>query len=302
MLVRNRFLEEVKADGDVADSGSPVEESSNVVEEEEETSVLDLSDILADNDDDGAPKAVVKPKAEPSEPEGDDEPDPDEAQSEGKKPVEDKEKPSQPEEEVPEKVEPKKPAEPETPRKSFEELRAEEITRVEDMYKFNDEDARAVALEPEKVLPKLAARLYVDIYENVFRSIAQAVPSMMEGYTQQRTARQEAENTFYSEFPSLKGKQNLQSQIENGLAYFRQQNPTATRDQAIAAVGVQVSIANGIPLPQSYLEKMGVQVNKEPAKKKPPPITPANPGAGGSPPVQKSDNYYTRIAEEDIDD
>lgn len=153
--------------------------------------------------------------------------------------------------------------------------------------------------EPEKVLPKLAAQLHVDVFDAVFNSVVSALPQLFEMHSQQRTAREAAQSEFYSEFPTLKDPKYI-PQVETALLLYKQMNPNATRAQAIAHTGVQVSLANQLTLPEKYLKQMGVVSAPPPVA--PAAFVPASPGGARVPAPSGQPNYYEAIAQEDVVD
>lgn len=193
---------------------------------------------------------------------------------------------------------PAAPASTETP-VDFATLRSQQVDRLAQAYALSPEDARLMAIEPEKVMPKMAARLHVDVFEATFNALVAALPRLMESHSQARTAREEAKNEFFTEFPALKDPQ-YQTAVETAVSMFRQMNPSATRAQAIAAAGVQVSLAHQIPLPAKFMQGYTAMQAVPPVPAAP--FAPVGPGASGVPPAGGVPNYFAKIAEEDVED
>lgn len=267
-------------------------EASTEVEQEEVVNEIDFSEI----DDDVPAAKKPEPTEEPSKPSAEAELKPEPTQPATSESSQQEQQPQQQSAPEPQTAQPQQqPAQ--TPDRA--QLRSQELARVEQLYQFDEAGAREVALEPEKALPKLAARLYLDVFDNVVQTVVQSLPSLMENISQQRTARQEAENAFFTEFPGLKDSK-YAPQVQSALVAYKAQNPQATMEQAIANVGVQVSFANKVALPEKYLDALGLRPNTP--SRPSAPIAPAGPGGAGSAPVKPSDNYFTRVAEEDLAD
>jgi hypothetical protein len=158
-----------------------------------------------------------------------------------------------------------------------------------------------MAVEPERVIPKLAATLHLQVFEAVMHGITNYLPQVIEAQAAQRTTRDAVRNEFFSEFPALKdGK--YQRDVEAALVTYRQYNPQGTRAQAITHAGVHVSLAHGIALPEKYFKGMNGAVAPAPGEVRPAtPFTPAAPGSSQTPPPPASSNYYAKIAEEDLE-
>ncbi len=187
------------------------------------------------------------------------------------------------------------PAEPTAP--DFAALRSQQAERLATAYALSEEDARTMLVEPEKVIPKLAAQLHLDVFEATVNAIVSALPRIIESQTQQRTARELAKQEFYTEFPALEDSK-FERQVETAIVMYKQLNPQATRAQAIAAAGVQVSLANQIPLPTKFMS--GLSAPAEPTQQRSASFTPAGAGAPASTPGFVNPNYFTKIAEEDV--
>jgi hypothetical protein len=188
-----------------------------------------------------------------------------------------------------------------TPKPDFQQLRANEMTRLATAYALSEDDARSMAIEPEKVLPMMAAKVHLDVFEAVMHGITSLLPQFLEAQTQQRTASESAKTEFFSEFPGLKDDK-FQQEIKAALLTYRQFNPSATRAQAIAAAGVQVSLMHGVVLPEKYFKGLAGTTAPAPVETPRANFTPASPGGSTTPASPDPANYYTRIAQEEIFD
>jgi hypothetical protein len=181
---------------------------------------------------------------------------------------------------------------PAPPQPSLEELRAAELTRLADYYQLSQDETSRFAVEPEKVLPSLAARLHTSIAEAVFHGLGQALPRIIHEQIAARESRMQAETKFYGMFPGLK-KDEYQTQVHGALLFARQLNPHGTPEQIMRAAGVQMSIQLGLPLPT----ELG---GAPPPPPQPAPFTPAGAGAprGSAPSSSPNDNPFAVLANE----
>jgi hypothetical protein len=155
------------------------------------------------------------------------------------------------------------------------QLRAKYVDDLAKSYTLSAEDAQAVVLEPEKVLPRLFARTHVDIIETTVRSIHQQIPRLVEGAIGAMLAQTEQNRAFFSAWPGL-AKQEHVPVVQSIMQTYRQMNPTADWAKTVREVGATASIALKLPLPQEMLSGAGASVLATPVVN--PPILPANPG------------------------
>lgn len=155
--------------------------------------------------------------------------------------------------------------------RQWQEYQAKQQEQLEQYYAIDEESALALATEPEKVLPKLAAQLHMSVMQQVQAEIAQSIPTLLKG-TQEREVREsKAKNEFFTAWPELKGKENEVMQM--GLM-FRQLNPKATPQEAIQRIGEMTMNALGIARQQQQQQ----QQQQRPAA----PATPFRPAGGPS--------------------
>jgi hypothetical protein len=242
--------------------------------------------------DEGAPTGVEPEKAAPSEPV------PPAAPAAAPTPVE----PVAPEPPAaavaPEPAQPAAPvqAAPPAPTASPEELRGRYLQDLETAYGLSDADAQALLTEPEKVLPKLAAKMHLHVVDTVISAVMQNLPNAIQHIQQTRQTYSDAEEAFFSAWPALKDQKYRQT-VYNSVAAYRQLNPTAPMNEVIRAAGLNALITLRMPIPQELLGQPA-QAPVAP----PPAFTPANPGRGvGGPTQVQSDNPFTTLAQEFID-
>lgn len=125
--------------------------------------------------------------------------------------------------------------------------RQNNMTALEREYGLSEDDANTMLTEPEKVLPKLAATLHMNITEHVMRSVAAMVPNMI-GQVQESSQREnQAKSEFYKVNDDLADPKFTDAILQMG-AMYRQVNGSAPPQEAILAIGNLVRTAMGLPL------------------------------------------------------
>jgi len=210
-----------------SDEGAPAEPiADEELETSDEMSQDQIDDLIEDFD-------AVAEEAPASEPEPE-EPEPESAAEAGTEeesesnqndddPEKEQEPEPEPEAEKPEvKEEPEPEPEPEVveqqeeqpPEKSVEEFQAE----LEERYGLSEKDAEVMVTHPEKVLPKLAANMHMQIVTDVIKAVgamipqqfAQVVaanPQIIKQTMQKQTDAEAMETKFYESFPELQKKE-----------------------------------------------------------------------------------------------
>lgn len=172
------------------------------------------------------------------------------------------EEPAQPQPAAPEEVtSPAPEAQPETPTpeaaevpqltpeqqaeltRQWQEYQAKQQQELENFYAIDEESALALATEPEKVLPKLAAQLHMSVMQQVQAQIVQQMPQLLTGVQDRNVRETKAKDEFFSAWPELKGKE--QEVLQMGVM-FRQLNPKATPQEAVARIGEMTMNALGL--------------------------------------------------------
>lgn len=148
--------------------------------------------------------------------------------------------------------------------------RQQMLAAVEQQYAFSEEDATALQVEPEKVLPKLAARLHANILDNVMRTVAQQAPMLVAQQLRERNETQAAEEAFFSRWQDLRPHADKVQQVAQ---MWRQMYPQATMQEAIEGVGQAARALLG----------MGAQASAPPQVAPMAPTVPARPSARGAP-------------------
>jgi len=177
------------------------------------------------------------------------------------------------------------------PGQSYDELKSNAVAELEKRYALSQEDADAMISEPEAVIPKLAARLYVDIYENMMNMLQHQLPHVVRDVQTTSSRQQKDEEAFYTAWPALRNVDRNEL-IRIGQMY-RQLNPQATREQFIQDVGVQSMVRFRLPIP-GY--------NAPPPQPDVTPHMPARPTAPVMPNQSTGGNLFADLADEWIED
>jgi hypothetical protein len=160
---------------------------------------------------------------------------------------------------------------------NFEKHRAETLPRLEELYKLTDEEVEEARLEPDKALPKLAARLHYEVTTAVFNSVLGSLPQFVHQTLEVRKAETAAEDSFFSRWPDLKDEKH-KPVVVNSIKAYRQANPRATMAEVIDRAGLMAMLSLGInPQPQQP------QQQQPQAVPQPMPVPPLGAGAGGAP-------------------
>jgi len=166
------------------------------------------------------------------------------------------------------------------------------IGELEKHYTFSEDESAALLTEPELVLPKLAAKVHMEVLENSMRAMQAMVPVMMEQVKAHSEVQVRAKGLFSSINPDLADPSYEPAILQLGAAY-RQMNRTAGPEEASRAIGNLVRAALNMQMPQV---QQGFQ-QAAPAPVPSAPFAPVRGGGGGNrPPV--SDNVFTQLAEE----
>jgi hypothetical protein len=150
-----------------------------------------------------------------------------------------------------------------------------QLANFEKAYAFDEDAAARLQSEPEVELPKLAARLHMQITKQVLEGVQRIIPQLVPGVLQSQNTEKAATDMFFGANPDLKAHQ--QDVLVAGQM-FRKMNPKATPEEAVVKIGEMVRAAKGLP----PLEKGAATPTPTPAGRTQP-HKPVAPGAGGKP-------------------
>ena len=189
------------------------------------------------------------------------------------------------------------PAQPEQPAdyQAWRQNRETELAST--LYAINEADAQALLTEPETVLPRMAARMHMEVMESTMRALQSVLPQAIQGYTQHEQANTQAKQFFTGVNPDLANPAYEPYILQFGEVY-RKVNPTAGPEEAAKAIGALVRSALGIAAPQQGIAPPPQQVS-QPAT--PVPFTPAR-GSGTGNPAPTPANQFVQLANEFLND
>lgn len=114
----------------------------------------------------------------------------------------------------------------------------------ESVYKMTEEEAQEVLTSPEKVLPQLAARVHLEVVQNVLGTMAQTMPGVISGLLQAQKQNTEVMDQFFQKWPQLDRVKDKATVYEVAKVY-RQLNPQATMEEMFQAVGATAVVKLG---------------------------------------------------------
>lgn len=220
----------------------------------------------------GTPVAAQPPAATPDGTETDPEPQPDPNAEPEIQPVE------APPELTPEQMEARK--------QQYQEWRAAEETRLEAQYQFSEDEVAALQTEPERVLPKMAAKLFMDVQEAAVRSIVQVLPQIVGQVNTTQSRDQQASQVFLEANADLADPKFKADIMEQAVA-FRKKYPKATPQEAIKGIGRMVRALHGMPNPAAEGTPTPAPAPAPAGRKPAAPPKPHKPAMAGAAPAAK---------------
>lgn len=184
---------------------------------------------------------------------------------------------------------------PEEMQKEFAAARNQVMEQLEKTFALDEETADKFLTAPQEVVPKLAARLFLDVYESVMRGMHQSVPAMMQASQAYESKAQKAETDFYGKWPMLKNEQYQKTVLELGSAY-RRANPNASTEDFITNVGAAAVVALRLPY-NGIQEEVRLPAGMQQANQTPAPV-PGGKQPTQAPATQKSGNAFTDLSYE----
>lgn len=195
---------------------------------------------------------------------------------------------------------PSAPAGEPSPQPNYQEWRAnKEVELAEKTYSINDEDAAKLLTEPETVLPRMAARMHMEVMENAMRAVQAMIPQMMRQVQNTERVENSAKNLFAEKNPDLVDPKLEPVILELGMVY-RRVNPSTPADVAAVAIGNLVRASLGMVAPQPAGVPPGVVA--APMTTPAVPFTPARGGSGVTSLPPSNDVWGRLAAEFDADD
>ena len=182
---------------------------------------------------------------------------------------------------------------PPVPAMSAEQIVAERVRvtqEYEKSYAMTEDEGSELIRSPETVLPKLAARMHVQVMETTLTIVQQMLPKLLERELGVANQAQKARADFFVSWPEL-DKPNFQETLQRVSNLYRANNPGASVEQFIQEVGATASMLLKVP-PKSMMQEQ----TPVPALVA---FTPASPGGGGAPlvPAQQLNAFETMAVE-----
>lgn len=182
-----------------------------------------------------------------------------------------------------------------SPQPSYQDWRAQKETDLaSNTYSINEEDASKLLTEPETVLPRMAARMHMEVMESAMRAMQVMLPQMMQSIQHSTQVETSAKNLFHSANPDLVDPSLEPAILEMGTVY-RRLNQNASPEVAAVAIGNLVRASLGIAMPQA------ASVPTKPATPTAVPFVPARGGSGAGAPSGATD-VWGQLAEELLSD
>lgn len=187
------------------------------------------------------------------------------------------------------------PQTPEQRQAAFEEFRRAWGQQLTESYQLSQEQAELVMSDPGRVIPAMAADIHMRVTDNLMQLVRQAMPDLVAQQIRQNSSMEENTNLFFTEWPELKGKEATVMQIGS---VWRQQNPTASREDFIKHVGALAWNAAGLSLQDLIGRQSGGVKAPQPAAGPTGGYSPAPQSAGGGAPIagSESDNVFAEMA------
>lgn len=163
---------------------------------------------------------------------------------------------------------------PPTPQQTAER-KADELAKLEQLYALSEEDSAGMFTEPDKVLPKLLARMHQQAAASVLDSMQTAVPQIVQSTSEATRVETEARQAFFSVNDDL-AKPEFEAAVLQIGAMYRQVNPHAPKAEAIQKIGELTRVALNLPAKGVAVAATSV------AKPANAPFTPSRGGTGGA--------------------
>jgi hypothetical protein len=161
--------------------------------------------------------------------------------------------------------------------------------------RLGDEANERFQTEPERVLPELAADVFLATHESVISTLRDALPQYFQHMFVEREQEQQREKAFFERWPQLSPQQHRE-QVAKAARVFRAQYPQATLKEVIEHAGAAVMVANKISPMQAQVQ---AQEPVTPVAPPPPPIGGSNSSSSSAP--QLPSNMFSRMALESQD-
>lgn len=192
------------------------------------------------------------------------------------------------------------PEQQEAIQRELQKVRGQVESQLTQLYELEPEDAELFQMEPEKVLPKLAAKLHMNVLEAMHEGVRGMLPTMIQQVTQQQQAQEKYVGAFFEAWPALNDEKYMDT-VVRVVENYKRSNPQAPVEQVINEAGAAAMIALRLPLEQQQQQQMQ-PVQQQQQVNNPPPSPAATGTSGGRSPEPVSDNIFERLSEEFLEE
>ena len=183
-------------------------------------------------------------------------------------------------------VEPPPAIDPEKLQVDYQEWRSKsEELLASQHYNLTTEQAEEFDTDPGKAIPKLAARLHMEVMAQSVAMMVNLLPQIMSNVSKTQTAETAREKAFFKEWPEL--TEHRDQVVRSGAVYY-QLNPQASFDDFVREVGAGVAVSMKVDLSGRQAATKTETVREEVHK----PIA-ASGGGGARAPVAKPGVFET---------
>jgi len=126
--------------------------------------------------------------------------------------------------------------------------RANALPQLEALYKPSEAEARDLEDNPAEVLPKMFARMHMDLTETVINSVVRQIPVLMQRANSKKEATSSVEKVFFDRWKELDTPEGRKT-VNSYRKVFLQTNPGMTKGEYVNTVGAAAMVAMRLPIP-----------------------------------------------------
>lgn len=145
-------------------------------------------------------------------------------------------------------------------------------------FQLSEADIEAINTDLVGAIPKLGARIFLRAQASALSQMERVIPAMVQKYMKATEAQTKSKGAFYVRWPQIKEAEHG-AVVDRIAATYRRENPNATRDEMIEAIGPYVMMAAKIA-PSAAQQSSGSN-GQHPAARRGPPSPPFTPAVGG---------------------
>jgi hypothetical protein len=167
--------------------------------------------------------------------------------------------------------------------------------QLEQMYAIPEAEVEAYRESPETYLPKMAAKLHVEVLTAVANGIYAQLPNLIRNFQQAERQQVTYEDKFFTRWSKL-NTPDLRPKVLEMVGRYRSLNPTTPFETLMEEVGAMAHVRYRIPYEDTPAG--GAQPSAVPATPAKRPHVPAGVGGATPPPAPASTNQFTQMANE----